>query len=503
MPELPANASLDQLRRQAGELRRALAAGDAQARARVRAHHPGYAHAADATLAALQLTDLDAQLVLAREYGFSSWPRLQGHVEGPGGGEAEGQLVAAVNEGDADRIRRLLAEHPGLAACLDEPLWSFDAPALVAAVGRGDRALVEVLLDAGADIDRRSDWWAGGFGVLHHDAQLAPLLIERGATVDAHAAAHLDMPGRLLELLDADASLVDTRGPDGMTPLHMAATPEIAGLLLERGATIDLRDLDHGSTSAQYALVPRPDVCRFLVRRGAEPDLLMACQLGDLEMAKAVLARDPQALDTRVGKGALTSGDSDGGHIYIYTLGYTRRPLELAASSGNPALLDYLLAHATPEQRLLLYCEQADGDAARALLAEHPDLVRNLRPEEASLIADAAWRRRTDAVALMLELGFGVDTRGIHDSTPLDRAAIRGYLDAIDLLLRHGASLEARNEFGGTPLRACMWGSVHFRDPEGDYPASVERLLAAGAPVPEQAGGSEAVAEVLRRHGAV
>ena len=48
-------------------------------------------------------------------------------------------------------------------------------------------------------------------------------------------------------------------------------------------------------------------------------------------------------------------------------------------------------------------------------------------------------------------------------------------------------------------VAAC---SLNFRDRCGDYPATMEALLAAGGRVPESARGSEAVAAVLRRHGA-
>jgi len=68
MAELPSRPDLDQLRRQAKELRRAAAGGDACAGARVRAVSDGV------TLAA-------AQLALAREHGFASWPEMKAAVE--------------------------------------------------------------------------------------------------------------------------------------------------------------------------------------------------------------------------------------------------------------------------------------------------------------------------------------------------------------------------------------------------------------------------------------
>jgi hypothetical protein len=68
MPDLPERADIDQLRRKARELLRAAAAGEPEALARLRAvpERP--------TLAA-------AQLAIAREHGFRSWPALRSEVE--------------------------------------------------------------------------------------------------------------------------------------------------------------------------------------------------------------------------------------------------------------------------------------------------------------------------------------------------------------------------------------------------------------------------------------
>jgi ankyrin repeat protein len=98
--------------------------------------------------------------------------------------------------------------------------------------------------------------------------EAAPL-IERGAIVDVHGAAHLGMLDRLEELVGRDPSLVHARGGDGKTPLHWASTVEVAGCLLDRGAEIDARDVDHESTPAQYLVRDAPDVARLLVERGA------------------------------------------------------------------------------------------------------------------------------------------------------------------------------------------------------------------------------------------
>jgi ankyrin repeat protein len=419
---------------------------------------------------------------------------------------AIGAFKAAVDAGDAGRVEELVRLHPGLQVVLNEPWFTFDTPAVVHAASRQDRAMIDVLLDAGADVNATSTWWAGGFRAVHvADAApggLGEHLLKRGAAVDVHAAAHLGLPDRLRQIVEADGAAVHARGGDGQTPLHFAATPDIAGYLLDHGADIDARDVDHGSTPAQWAVKDRPAVCRYLVGRGARADIFMACVLGDAALADRCLCDDPACLRARIGRGQFVAGHSRAGHIYLYRLGYTARPLHLAAEMGHHAVVELLLDRSDPADRLLLACARADAAEVVAVLAGHPGLVQSLPPDDMRLISDAAWDGKAEAVRVMVEAGFDVDARGGDNGTPLDRAAVRGNLALVDLLLYHGAALDVRNDYGGTPLGACVWGSAHFRDAKGDYPACVERLIAAGSKVPQTAGGSPAVADVLRRHGA-
>ena len=82
-------------------------------------------------------------------------------------------LGDAVRSGDVAETRRLLEAVPALRQRLDEPRRDlpFDSTLLLSAVSQANRELIDVLLDAGADINRRSGWWAGGFGVAR---QLRP-----------------------------------------------------------------------------------------------------------------------------------------------------------------------------------------------------------------------------------------------------------------------------------------------------------------------------------------
>lgn len=161
---------------------------------------------------------------------------------------------------DAPAIRRLLDRFPGLKARINDPIGGFDSPAITQV---RSRAMLDVLLDAGADINARSRWWAGGFGLLDcASPELAAYAIERGATITVHAAARLGFLAKLREMISADPTQVHARGGDGQTLLHFAATVEIADYLFENGADIDARDLDHESTPAQYMVAKRQDVAR-------------------------------------------------------------------------------------------------------------------------------------------------------------------------------------------------------------------------------------------------
>src|SRR5204863_8965162 len=114
-------------------------------------------------------------------------------------------------------------------ARINEPVGFFDAPAITLA---RSREMLDVLLEAGADINAKSRWWAGGFGLLHGAApELAAYAIERGAVVDAHAAARLGLIEKLRELVAADPGQVHARGGDGQTPLHFAGTIAVAEYL--------------------------------------------------------------------------------------------------------------------------------------------------------------------------------------------------------------------------------------------------------------------------------
>jgi ankyrin repeat protein len=413
------------------------------------------------------------------------------------------RVAAALRECDAVALREALA-NPTLKGKLNDPLpgGAFGSTPLLCAVQIGKRELVDVLLDAGADINARSHWWAGSFGVLDHDSPLTSYLIQRGATVDPCAAARLGMLDRLEQLVRADPQAVHARGGDGKTPLHFASTIDVARFLLDHGADIDALDVDHESTPAQYLVRDRPDVARFLVSSGCRTDILLAAALGDAELVRRHLDQDPQSIRTSVWPKDFPMQDPRaGGHIYIWTLGANKTAHLVAREFGHEGVFQLLMSRTPDDLKLALACELGEEGPFRALLASKPDLVRSMPDDVRRKLVDAAQNNNIKAVRLMLEAGWPLDARGQHGGTALHWAAWLGNADIVRLLLRHGPPIEdASNDFGATPLGWAIHGSEHgWRRHAGDYPAVVQLLCDAGAKLPNQPAGTEAVKDVLRK----
>ena len=197
--------------------------------------------------------------------------------------------------------------------------------------------MVDLLLAAGANIDARSDWWAGGFSALDSaDPGFAPYLIERGATVTLYAAARLALDEIVAHLVHEDPTRVHMRGGDGQTPLHVAASVSFARLLLDQGAEIDALDVDHESTPAMYRVREQPDVTRFLISRGCATDIMMASAVGDLDLVRSHLERNPASIRTTVSEQYFPRRNPKaGGTIYIWTLGGLKTPHAVAREFGH------------------------------------------------------------------------------------------------------------------------------------------------------------------------
>lgn len=499
---LPPHPSPQQQRKQAKELLRDLRAGSEAALARFRRHLPDKP----------RLTLADAQFVLAREHGFASWAALNAHIE-QADGKVTPSMLADVHRAFASRdpavMRAALLRNPAARAHINAPVFPFNAPALVHFAGAGDLAVVDALLDLGADPNGRSEWWAGGFHPLHvAKGAVAERLMQAGAVPDACAVANLDRPDLLTRMLDDDPARVHERGGDGQTPLHFARSIAVADLLLARGADIDARDVDHRATPAQWMLdrargAGRYDLARHLVSRGASADVFLAAALGMADVLRAMLEADPALLDLRTSRGEYGDKPPSSLHIYEWTIGPGRSPLQVAAQFGQDEALEAMRPFARPRQRFLAACTSARADEARRLLREHPAVLAELEPDERRALPDAAWAGDTAAVDLMLELGFDPATPGQEGGTALHCAAWTGSLATTTAVLRApgGAALVAVRDpsYGATPLGWCLHAATNSPHADGDYPAVARALLEAGAvPEPGWEAAPAAIRDVIR-----
>jgi ankyrin repeat protein len=421
--------------------------------------------------------------------------------------EPSAVLLKAIQANDAPQVAEALERHPELKGKLDGPLpgYSFGGTALLAAVHQRNREMIDALLRAGADINARSDWWAGSFGVLDSASGLEDFLVERGARVDAHAAARLGMLDRLKELVAADPSLVHARGGDGQTPLHFASSVEIAEYLLAQGADIDARDIDHESTPAQWMASERQEVARYLVKRGCATDLLMASALGDLDLVQRHLDADPASIRMSVSDEWFPKRDPrSGGPIYIWVLGSNHTAHQVARKFRHEEIFRFLMERTPKTLKLALACELGDEALHREILESSPGLAGELADGDRQRLIAAAQGNNTNAVRLMLEAGWPVETQGPGGVSALHWAAFHGNASMAREILRHSPPLELEDsEHHGTPMGWALYGSLHgWHRQTGDYAGVVNALLDAGARPPKESDiASEAVLAALRARG--
>lgn len=361
-------------------------------------------------------------------------------------------LAEAIATGDPGAVTAVLDQFPAMKSHLDAPLIGdgFGITPLVRAATKGNLDMVDVLLQAGADINARTHWWAGSFGVLDTaPVEIAPLLIERGARLDAHSAARLNRLAELTALLDGNPALVNARGGDGQTPLHFAATVEVAALLLERGAKIDARDIDHESTPAQYMLRDRKDVARFLVSKGCQTDILMAAALGDLELVRKYLEADPKSIYVAVSEHYFPKENPEsGGKIYYWTIGLFKTAHNLAGD--NQELKDLLASHTPPDLQLVAAAQENDTELVVKLLSSD----------------DAPPFKNENLIA-----------------TALHWAAWHGNTRMADALLKRNAPSEVKDlQYHGSPLGWAEHASrMNGPTPGADFPGVIAMLVASGA----------------------
>ncbi|MFE0754352.1 ankyrin repeat domain-containing protein [Inquilinus sp. NPDC058860] len=480
--DLPASPDPEQQKKRAKDLLKALRAGEAEAIARFRYSHPRLAHHPDSELAAAAKLS-DAQWVVAREYGFASWPRLQAHLAGEPPEiarpfEIELQYyrdrAAGIRSnhrtGEAGSLRLVQRVHPRFAA-------ASEAEIRAAELSQADAELI-VARSHGFD-----DW----DGFAERIAAMRAGRVEEPFRT-AFEAIRGDDRAALAEVLSSHPGLVNARGTNGNRLLMLAISMNrlvLAGDLLDAGAdpslTNDkgwgpLHDVAYGGgrgdREARLALLDRLIAAGGPVEAEAYGDggtpLAVALFWGHGTVAERLAAEVVAPLNLRIAAGlgrmdlvALFFG-ADGrlrpeaGHHRGFYRPHSGFP-EWRMTGEPQEILDEALTWAARSGRI---------EAMSALLARGADI--DGAPHNGAALHWALLSHRAEAVEWLIGQGADVDRRVVWgdtaDVTPLHMAA--GWADdprGARLLLRHGADPALRDRtYQSTPLG---WAE-HFGHPE-------------------------------------
>jgi ankyrin repeat protein len=514
---LPSRPHLDQLKKQAKDLLAEWRAGDAEALSSLREHHPAYR----AATAAIELRLADAQLVTARRYGFPSWPRLKEEVELANLAFAERarlfvRLATDESTGEVEgpfrQARRLLSRDPSLA--------------------RADVYSALVLGDVDA-VRRRIEEeprWVGEKGGPQEREPLLYVTYSKFHRESPEIAQGLLATARLLldHGADPDASFVLKPWPQN--PLRsllgacgVADFPEMAALLLDRGATIDDNEslyhaTEHEDTRCLALLLARGahprgtnalhhafdrqgppglERARLLLEHGAEPNEVLNPHDGPPLFGAIQRGRERELLALLVTHGAdVHARRLDGRSAYQVAMGHGHAEAAAYLAELGAA------TETTPFERFVGACGQGDLAAAREIAAAPPRFFDTLKPQEHHAYLRLAQSGRAATLAAMLDCGFPIGTLGPARQTALHWAAWHGWRKTVEVLLARGAAVGAvEDEFGGTPLVWAIHGSDNFPNPAGDYPGVVRLLLSAGAEVRDDMlkdDGNAEIADLLR-----
>jgi ankyrin repeat protein len=444
--------NLEQLRKQAKELVKAARAGDADALARLDGREPMLAR---------------AQLVLAREHGYPSWPALVAATEA-----SVDAIVRAATEGRRTRAEAMLAAQPELEG----------DPWVRLVLGREWRG------DPNAPGGPRR--WAPLLYACHSSFPTTALgreLLERGADPNAFfvneygrmsalygAAGVKHDPALTRALLDAGAN------PDDNESLYHATAaedPECVRILLEHGATVT-------GTNALAAAIDGDHLehVRLMLDAGGDPNdgalVAHAVRRGCGAAMIELLAEKGADLDR-------PGGETWRGDVPL------RTPYQHAVLRGRTEIAELLAG-------LGASTDVDPGDAWVAQLARgersegEPPATFDVDMQEAVIVT--ALRVDVDLVASAAGVGFSGVVGGSPEGTLLHHACWVGDVGVVARLLELGADPSASSPADfETPLDWAVHASQYHGLSGRDYVGVAEELVAAGAlPVakyPEAAEG--------------
>jgi uncharacterized protein len=375
-------------------------------------------------------------------------------------------------------MKRLL----GVSACtaLVMTAWLGAAPSsspVADAAMKGDRDAVRSLLKQGADVSAAK---GDGMTALHFaaergDAAMTEMLVYAGANVAAvtrigqYTPLHIASRGGNLAvvqaLLKAGANVSARTTTSGVTPLHLAASSgnaEVVALLLDHGADADARESEWGQTPLMFAAADnRVDAIHVLLERGADATI----KTKTIDIAhQSALDRAANDRQKKVLEASVPKGERPTPRQVQAAIEASR---ELFASGKIPP----------PEEK------PAAGRGGRGGAGDDANAANSFNPEEINppvsnkggmtALLHAARQGHLEAVRALLDEGAPIDQVGSGDATsPLLMAVINGEFDLAMFLIERGANPNlAAGGNGATPL----WAAVNTQwQPRTRYPQPQE-----------------------------
>lgn len=246
-----------------------------------------------------------AQLDVARDYGFPSWRALKRHVEElptttktVTAEKIIDAFLLRVGQGRIDDVRALLTAAPRLVNAVGpHPFWGGRPQALHLAIEGRRRDMFDLLLERGADVSGTNDqydhWSPLMLAIDRDNAGMRDELIARGARIGIFEALLLADDVKVGELLDAYG--LPVIAPNGGSILALARTPYAIDRLIALGASTETKDR-WGSTpiDAMSRLgVPGKALMQHLITKGVHADAKEYARLGDLATLKRLVEADP------------------------------------------------------------------------------------------------------------------------------------------------------------------------------------------------------------------
>ena len=453
----------------------------------------------------------------------------------------DASLIQMAAEGGALNVTRALLK-------AGEDPNEFDiyaGTALHAAVRSKNRKLVELLLDAGCDIERwtepegqeypESPLWIACAG---NDLEMVKLLLDRGAS----PSCSKKLPKGIREFL----------AESGCLPICQATDPKILKMLIERGADPNLGKPLHLRVEDEDV-----EAARALLEAGADPnlksedgDLLleMAMEQDDTALfallldhgakfgghkpppglsaeqkkllAKHGVAAAPKKLSFR---DAITYGSKEKvlerikrGEDLNKKDKEDETPLIWAINAGQEAIALLLLEHGAkaspklPHPPLFYACKEGMTAVVKELLRRgaSPNLAVPFIEEDEAMLHVAARFGHIPIVEALLDAGADVNEPSENEETAIFPAAYWARPDLVRLLIKRGADVNRIDKNKHSLLRNCFWGFECDSSKKENYIETLEILLDAGAKAGDltteaaERGRLETL-EVLARKGAL